>query len=154
MPQVVVPHAPKEWSLIIIPIILTEKPLYALQVDTGHSGQASYIKNFFSAGNALFLGSRSSSSSSSFPFDILGQINGLFIAKMMGLSALGGLLATYLAVNKHHPSFNSAQSQTVDTQTDSAENALESEGVPDSQDPEKAKDHAVEQEIRDQYCYR
>ena len=134
----------------------------------------------------------SSSSSSSFPLDTLGPINGLFIAKMMGLSALAISLATYLAVKNHHPFFNSAQTvhtqtddtenavdkhypsfnsaQTVHIQTDIAENAVnkhppsfnssqtvhtktdsafstlepEEEGV-----PEKAKDHVLEQEIRE-----
>ena len=51
------------------------------------------------------------------------------------------------AVKKHNPSFNSAQ--TVHTQTDGAENALKPVGNSHKGVPEKAKDHALEQVIRE-----
>ena len=77
--------------------------------------------HFFSAGNARFLLILQAPAFRAFPLDILGPVNGLFIAKMMGLSALAGSLATCLVVK--HLSFISAQ--TVHTQTDSAFSALE-----------------------------
>ena len=54
------------------------------------------------------------SSSPSVPLDMLGPVDGLFIAKL-GLSALAGSLATYLAVKRPVSS-----AQTVHTQTEAA----------------------------------